>query len=99
MRFRMRADLRAMTLCWCLMVTALMAQTNTQTRPDPDKTVAVDMTAAATNRVDKPSLPFATDTQVRLMGLFEPTETNSPINSVASETNQAPYLAIEGVPL
>jgi hypothetical protein len=33
------------------------------------------------------------------MGLFEPTETNSPINSVASETKQAPYLAIEGVPL
>ncbi|MBK7091777.1 MAG: hypothetical protein IPH59_08660 [bacterium] len=95
----MQAGLRAMTLCWCLMGTALTAQTNTETRPDPDKTAAVDMTAAATNRADKPGLPFTTDTQVRLMGLFEPAGTNSPILSVAPETNDAPYLAIEGVPL
>lgn len=88
-----------MTLCWCLMGTALTAQTNTETRPDPDKTAAVDMTTAATNRADKLGLPFTTDTQVRLMGLFEPAGTNSPILSVAPETNDAPYLAIEGVPL
>ncbi|ODU25456.1 MAG: hypothetical protein ABS95_00125 [Verrucomicrobia bacterium SCN 57-15] len=81
----------------CLIGASLMAQTHVESRPDPDKTEAVDMTAS--NRVDKPSLPFTTDTQVRLMGLFEPAETNSPINSVAAETNPAPYLAIEGVPL
>ena len=99
MRFRMQAGLRVMTLCWCLVGTALTAQTNTETRPDPDKTAAVDMTTAATNRADNPGLPFTTDTQVRLMGLFEPAGTNSPILSVAPETNDAPYLAIEGVPL
>jgi Flp pilus assembly secretin CpaC len=33
------------------------------------------------------------------MGLFEPAGTNSPILPVASETNEPPYLAIEGVPL
>lgn len=81
------------------MGTALMAQTLTETRPDPDKTAAVDMTSATTNRADKPKLPFTTDTQVRLMGLFEPAGTNSSIISVAPETNEAPYLAIEGVPL
>lgn len=86
-----------MTLCLCLIGTALMAQTNVESRPDPDKTEAVDMTPA--KRVDKPDLPFTTDTQVRLMGLFEPAGTNSPILPVASETNESPYLAIEGVPL
>lgn len=58
------------------------------------------MTATMPNRVDKASLPFTTDTQVRLMGLFEPTGTNSPILlPVATETNESPYFAIEGVPL
>jgi len=98
MRFRMRvADVSRMTVCLCLLGAALMAQTHVESRPDPDKTEAVEMTAS--NRVDTPSLRFTTDTQVRLMGLFEPAETNSPINSVAPETNQAPYLAIESVPL
>jgi len=81
------------------MGTALMAQTLTEIRPDPDRTAAVDMTSATTNRADKPKLPFTTDTQVRLMGLFEPAGTNSSIISVAPETNESPYLAIEGVPL
>ena len=76
-----------------------MAQTLTEIRPDPDRTAAVDMTSATTNRADKPKLPFTTDTQVRLMGLFEPAGTNSSIISVAPETNESPYLAIEGVPL
>ena len=99
MRFRMRAaDVSRMTVCLYLIGTGLMAQTPVESRPDPDKTEAVDMTASTTNRLDRPSLPFTTDTQIRLMGLFESTETNSPINSVA-ETNRAPYLAIEGVPL
>ena len=98
MRFQMRvADASRMVVGLCLIGASLMAQTHVESRPDPDKTEAVDMTAS--NRVDKPSLPFTTDTQVRLMGLFEPAETNSPINSVAAETNPAPYLAIEGVPL
>lgn len=91
------ADASRMVVGLCLIGASLMAQTHVESRPDPDKTEAVDMTAS--NRVDKPSLPFTTDTQVRLMGLFEPAETNSPINSVAAETNPAPYLAIEGVPL
>lgn len=91
------ADVSRIVVCLCFVGTSLMAQTHVESRPDPDKTEALDMTAS--NRVDKSSLPFTTDTQVRLMGLFEPAETNSPINSVAAETNQAPYLAIEGVPL
>ncbi len=57
------------------------------------------MTTTTTNRVDTPGLSFTTDTQVRLMGLFEPTGTNSPILPVAAQTNESPYLAIEGVPL
>lgn len=100
MSFRTRvADVTRIVLCLCLMGAGLMAQTNIESRPDPDKTEAVDMGATTTNRVDRPALPFTTDTQVRLMGLFEPADTNSPINSVAAETNPAPYLAIEGVPL
>ncbi len=91
------ADVSPMVVCLCLVGASLLAQTNVESRPDPDKTEAVDLTAS--NRVDKSSLPFTTDTQVRLMGLFEPAETNSPINSVAAETNPAPYLAIEAVPL
>src|SRR3989442_8689719 len=81
MKFRMRADVSRITLCLCLIGTALMAQTNVESRPDPDKTESVDMTPA--KRVDKPDLPFTTDTQVRLMGLFEPAGTNSPILPVA----------------
>ena len=91
------ADVSRIIVCLCLTGAGLMAQTNAQSRPDLDKTEAMDMTAS--NRVDKPGLPFTTDTQIRLMGLFEPTDTNSPINSVAAGTNAAPYLAFEGVPL
>jgi Flp pilus assembly secretin CpaC len=93
------ADVSLKIVCLCFIGANIMAQTHVESQPDPDKTEAVDMTATTTNRVDKSSLPFTTDTQVRLMGLFEPTETNSPIDSVTAETNQAPYLAIEGVPL
>lgn len=91
------ADVSRIVVCLCLVGPSLLAQTHVESRPDPDKTEAVDMTTS--NRVDKAGLPFTTDTQIRLMGLFEPAETNSWINSVAAETNPAPYLAIEGVPL
>jgi type II secretory pathway component GspD/PulD (secretin) len=99
MRFRIFAvDVSRIAVCLCVVGAPLKAQTNIESRPDPE-TEAADMTAITTNRVDKRGLPFTTDTQVRLMGLFEPTGTNSPILPVAAETNESPYLAIEAVPL
>ena len=64
------ANMKRLTIFWlCLMGAALRAQPAAGTRPELDKTAAVDMTPAAPGQSDKPSLPFTTDTQVRVMGL------------------------------
>jgi type II secretory pathway component GspD/PulD (secretin) len=103
MRLRILAvELNRLLCCTVLGLSAaaVSAQTNPPPRPDLDATAAVDMTSVpASNHVDTSHLPFTTDTQVRLMGLFEPAGTNSPVQPVATESNEPPYLAIEGVPL
>src|ERR1035441_3048106 len=90
---------RLTIFCLCLMGAALLAQPTAETRPELDKTAAVDMTPAAPGESDKPSLPFTTDTQVRVMGLYEPVAANSSVTPDAPGNKEAPYLAIEGVPL
>ena len=93
-------NMKRLTIFWlCLMSAALRAQPAAGTRPELDKTAAVDMTPAAPARSDKPSLPFTTDTQVRVMGLYEPVAANSSGTLDAPGNPAAPYLAIEGVPL
>jgi len=57
------------------------------------------MTPAAPGKSEKPRLPFTTDTQVRVMGLYEPVAANSSVTPNTSGNQDAPYLAIEGVPL
>ena len=94
------ANMKRLTIFWlCLMGAALRAQPAAGTRPELDKTAAVDMTPAAPARSDKPSLPFTTDTQVRVMGLYEPVAANRSGTLGAPGNPAAPYLAIEGVPL
>ena len=91
--------MRRLTIFWlCLMGAALRAQPTAGTRPELDKTAAVDMTPAAPGQSDKPS-PFTTDTQVRVMGLYEPVVANRSVTPDAPGNPEAPYLAIEGVPL
>ena len=90
---------RLTIFCLCLMGAALLAQPTAETRPELDKTAAVDMTPAAPGESDKPRLPFTTDTQVRVMGLYEPVAANSSATPNAPGNKEAPYLAIEGVPL
>jgi Flp pilus assembly secretin CpaC len=92
--------MKRLTISWlCLMGAALLAQPTAETRPELDKTAAVDMTPAARGESEKPRLPFTTDTQVRVMGLYEPVAANSSVTPNASGNQDAPYLAIEGVPL
>jgi Flp pilus assembly secretin CpaC len=92
--------MKRLTISWlCLMGAALLAQPTAETRPELDKTAAVDMTPAAPGESEKPRLPFTTDTQVRVMGLYEPVAANSSVTPNASGNQDAPYLAIEGVPL
>ena len=93
-------NMKRLTIFWlCLMSAALRAQPAAGTRPELDKTAAVDMTPAAPGQSDKTSLPFTTDTQVRVMGLYEPVAANSSVTPDAPGNPAAPYLAIEGVPL
>lgn len=59
---------------------------------------ATDLTA--TNKIEEASpqtLPFTTDTQIRIMGLFEPT-TNKDLLP-PTESKEKPYLMVENVPL
>ena len=94
------ANMKRLTISWlCLMGAALLAQPTAETRPELDKTAAVDMTPAAPGKSEKARLPFTTDTQVRVMGLYEPVAANSSVTPNASGNQDAPYLAIEGVPL
>src|SRR5260370_33112918 len=93
------ANMKRLTVfCLCLTGVAMAAQPRTETRPDLDKTTAVDLTPVAPGRSKEPRLPFTTDTQVRVMGLYETGAANGPVTPDASENNEAPYLAIEGVP-
>ncbi len=101
-RFLMAASARRMLSFYvCLAGTALWAQPASVTRPDFDKTTAMDMTPAAPGASAKPKLPFTTDTQVRVMGLYDPVQANdsTPVGPDATESKDAPYLAIESVPL
>ena len=59
--------MKRLTIFWlCLTGAALLAQPTAETRPELDKTAAVDMTPAARGESDKPRLPFTTDSQVRV---------------------------------
>jgi len=98
-RFLAGANMRRLTtFCLCLIGPTLLAQPTNVSRPELDHTAAVEMTPAP-SQSDKPRLPFTTDTQVRVVGLYEPVATNNSVPTAASENPEAPYLAIEGVPL
>ena len=96
----MGADMGRLTVfCLWLMGTALRAQPSAVSRPDLNNTTAVEMTPPAPNQSVEPQLPFTTDTQVRVMGLYEPVATNNSVTPAPSVNPETPYLAIEGVPL
>lgn len=99
MKFRMRAAaLSQIRVGLCLIVGMITARANPELRPDIDRIQATDPAGKA-RPATRAALPFTTDTQVRLLELFEPADRLDPVFPAGCETNESPYVAIEGVPL